>query len=113
MPLPPAETTPMRRISIQVLVACGVSTVPIMISTPPMAMTRPVPYLSANAPAIGCVTPHMSCAQANARLIEAMPRPVAELIGPMKSATDWRTPKTSAKTSPAAAMMLNWRGLMR
>src|SRR3954466_5234344 len=105
MPLPPADTTPMSTINIQAVVAYGVSTVPSMTSRPPMAMTRPVPYLSANAPATGCVTPHMSCAQANARLIDAMPRPVAELIWPMKSATDWRTPKTTAKTSPAAAMI--------
>src|SRR5467141_568195 len=76
-----------------------------MTSTAPVAMTRPVPYLSATAPAIGCVMPHMSCAQANARLIAAMPRPVAELSGPIKSATDWRTPKMSANTSPAATMI--------
>ena len=113
MPLPPAETMPMRRISVQVVLAYGVSTVPSITSTPPMAMTRPVPYLSANAPAIGCVMPHMSCAQANARLMAAMPSPVAELIGPMKSATDWRTPKISANTSPAATMMPSWRRLMR
>src|SRR3954464_8540708 len=53
--------------------------------------------------------PHMSCAQANARLIAAMPRPVAELSGPMKSATDWRTPKISANTAPAARMKPSWR----
>ncbi len=105
MPPPPAATTPIRSTSIQVLVACGVSTVPSMTSTAPMAITRPVPYLSATAPAMGCVMPHMSCAQANARLIEAMPRPVAELSGPMKSATDWRTPKISANTRPAAMMI--------
>src|SRR5467141_3608027 len=105
MPPPPAATTPIRSTSIQVLVAWGVSTVPIMTSTAPAAMTRPVPYLSAAAPAIGCVMPHMSCAQANARLIAAMPRPVAELSEPMKSATDWRTPKMSANTSPAATMI--------
>src|SRR2546421_2973654 len=102
MPPPPAATTPMSSTSIQVLVACGVSTVPSITSTAPTAMTRPVPYLSATAPAIGCVMPHISCAQANARLIAAMPRPVAELSGPMKSATDWRTPKISANTSAAA-----------
>ena len=105
MPPPPAATTPISSTSIQVLVACGVSTVPSITSTAPMAMTRPVPYLSATAPATGCVMPHMSCAQANARLIDAMPRPVAELSGPMNSATDWRTPKISANTSPAATMM--------
>jgi hypothetical protein len=51
----------------------------------------------------------MSCAQAKARLIAAMPSPVAELIGPMKSATDWRTPKISANTRPAAATIQRWR----
>ncbi len=105
MPPPPAAITPIKSTSIQVLVAWGVSTVPIMTSTAPAAMTRPVPYLSATAPAIGCVMPHISCAQANARLIAAMPRPVAELSGPIKSATDWRTPKMSANTSPAATMI--------
>src|SRR4051812_16082047 len=109
MPLPPAEMMPMKRISIQVVLAYGVSTVPSMTNTPPMATIRPVPYLSAKAPATGCVIPHMSCAHAKARLIEAIPKPVAELIGPMNSATDWRTPKISANTSPAAAMIPSWR----
>src|SRR6266850_524783 len=109
MPPPPAATTPIRRTSIQVLVAYGVSTVPSMTSTAPVAITRPVPYLSATAPAIGCVMPHMSCAQAKARLMAAMPKPVAELIGPMNSATDWRTPKMRANTRPAAATMARWR----
>src|SRR6266571_2531568 len=49
--------------------------------------------------------PHMSCATANARLIDAMPRPVALLSGLMNSACDWRTPNTSANTTPAAAMI--------
>src|SRR5712664_4250769 len=49
--------------------------------------------------------PHISCATANARLIDAMPRPVALLSGLMNSACDWRTPNTSANTSPAAAMI--------
>src|SRR3989442_13822468 len=57
------------------------------------------------APAKGCVIPHISCATAKARLIEAMPRPVALFSGLMNSACDWRTPKTSANTSPAAAMI--------
>ena len=112
MPPPPAATTPMSSTSIHALVACGVSTVPSMTSTAPAATTRPVPYLSATAPAIGCVMPHMSCAQANARLIAAMPRPVAEWIGPMNSATDWRTPKMSANTRPAAAMIQSCRRLI-
>src|SRR5205814_6063868 len=43
------------------------------------------------------------------RLIEAMPRPVAELIGLMKSATDWRTPKMRANTIAAATMTPSWR----
>src|SRR5438094_1051511 len=109
MPPPPAAITPMRSTSIQVVLACGVSTVPSITSTAPVATTRPVPYLSAIAPAIGCVMPHMSCATANARLIDAMPRPVAELSGPMKSATDCRTPKMSANTRPAATMSPSWR----
>src|SRR5215212_6667990 len=54
----------------------------------------------------------MSCAQANARLMAAMPSPVAEFSGPMKSATDWRTPKISANTRPAAATMPSWRRVM-
>src|SRR3989442_1808517 len=57
------------------------------------------------APAKGCVIPHISCATAKARLIEAMPRPVALFSGLMNSACDWRTPKTSANTSAAAAMI--------
>src|SRR2546422_8395540 len=62
------------------------------------------------APAKGCVIPHISCATAKARLIEAMPRPVALFSGLMNSACDWRTPKTSANTSAAAAMIHHcWR----
>src|SRR5438105_15952172 len=34
-----------------------------------------------------------------------MPRPVALFSGLMNSACDWRTPKTSANTSAAAAMI--------
>src|SRR6267378_6848198 len=49
--------------------------------------------------------PHISCATAKARLIEAMPRPVALFSGLMNSACDWRTPKISANTSAAAAMI--------
>jgi hypothetical protein len=52
---------------------------------------------------------HMSCAQAKARLIAAMPSPVAKFSGPMNSATDWRTPKLRANTIPAAAMIQRWR----
>jgi hypothetical protein len=55
---------------------------------PPRATTRAEPYLSAMTPATGCVIPHMSCVQAKARLIAAMPRPVAELSGVMKRACD-------------------------
>ncbi len=43
MPEPPAAMTPISTISIQVLEACGVSTVPSITSTPPSAITRPVP----------------------------------------------------------------------
>src|SRR3989442_7699788 len=57
------------------------------------------------APAKGCVIPHISCATAKARLIEAMPRPVALFSGLMNSACDGRTPKPSANTSAAAAMI--------
>jgi hypothetical protein len=55
----------------------------------------------------------MSCAEAKARLIAAMPRPVAELSGPMKSACDWRTPKSSANTEAAAAISQTYLRVIR
>src|SRR5713101_1617302 len=43
-------------------------------------ITQPIAGAVADKYGTGRVMPHMSCAQANARLIEAMPRPVTELI---------------------------------
>src|SRR5207302_8667879 len=52
-----------------------------------------------------CEIPHTRRAAAKARMNEAIPRPVALFSGLMNSACDWRTPKTSANTSAAAAMI--------
>ena len=109
MPAPPAAMTPITTSSSHAVCAYGVSAVPIATSTAPVAITRPEPKRSASAPATGCVMPHMSCAHANARLMAAMPSPVAEFSGPMNSACDWRTPKTRPNTSAPAATMLHDR----
>ena len=108
MPAPPAESTPMARISPAVLVMNGTSAVPTATSSTPTTSTRPAPMRSATIPASGCVRPHHSWPKAKARLMLAMPSPVWVLSAPRKRPIDWRAPIVSAKV-PAAASSTSQR----
>ena len=109
MPAPPADSTPMARISPRVLVISGVITVPSATRAAPISNTRPAPSLSAMAPANGWVRPQNSWPKANARLMLPSPSPVAVLSGPRNSPIDWRVPIVSAKV-PAAASSTSQTG---
>jgi hypothetical protein len=54
-------------------------------------------------PAKGCAAPQVSWLTATAKLIVAMPRPVAELSGEMNSPNTEREPMVMASSSAAAA----------
>ena len=59
----------------------GVAARPPASRNAPSTMTGAGPYLSATAPNTGCDAPHMNWPTAMAKLIEAMPRPVAVFNG--------------------------------
>ena len=106
MPAPPADSTPIAKISPTVLVISGVMKVPKATSSTPASSTRPAPMRSATAPANGCVSPQNSCPKANARLMLPRPSPVEVLIGDRNRPMVWRVPMVSAKV-PAAANSTN------
>ncbi len=82
----------------------GVSAVPAASISAPRMMTRIEPYLSATAPKIGCATPHMNWPTASAKLIDAMPRPVAVLIGDRNRPMVWRAPMVIIMMAAAASI---------
>ena len=102
MPAPPADSTPIAKISPTVLVISGVMKVPSATSSTPASSTRPAPMRSATAPANGWVRPQNSWPKANARLMLPSPSPVEVLIGERNRPMVWRVPMVSAKV-PAAA----------
>ena len=106
MPAPPAASTPIANTSPAVLVISGVRMVPSATRLTPINSTRPAPTRSANAPAKGCVSPHQSWPKAKARLMLAMPRPVAELTSDRKRPIVCRVPIVSAKVPAAASRII-------
>src|SRR5467141_1750879 len=80
----------------------GAAAVPAASNRPPATTTGTGPWRSASAPNTGCTAPQTNCPIASARLILAMPRPVAVFSGERYRPIDCRTPKVTIRIAAAA-----------
>ena len=88
----------------------GVIALPSASSTSAPTSTGPAPWRSATAPATGWIAPQANCATAMARLMVAMPRPVALLSGLTKRPIDWRAPIVTSRMPAAARVVIRTSG---
>jgi hypothetical protein len=106
MPAPPADSTPIAKISPTVLVISGVMKVPKATSSTPASSTAPRADAVGHGAGEGLRQPPEQLPKANARLMLPRPSPVEVLIGDRNRPMVWRVPMVSAKV-PAAANSTN------